>query len=136
MGPIRVIQGTAARRRQSAIEAAYDHFRVDRQGNLVSATLDQYHYLVGPFHDGLRETHPEVERVEDLDGRHPRLPARPGQAAPNGPDGVHLDEHYTRQLRSKLRESCASTWVENGGASATTSRANRAPDGVPQDEDA
>jgi len=41
MAPMRVIQGTAERRRQSAIEAAYDHFRVDRQGNLVSAcTLD------------------------------------------------------------------------------------------------
>src|SRR5947207_1360760 len=36
MAPMRVIQGTAARHRQSAIEAAYDHFRVDRQGNLVS----------------------------------------------------------------------------------------------------
>jgi hypothetical protein len=36
MAPMRVIQGTAARPRRSAIEAACDHFRVDRQGNLVS----------------------------------------------------------------------------------------------------
>lgn len=65
---VRVIQGTAARSRQSAIEAAYDHFRVDRQGNLVSAnTLDHYHYLVSPFFDWLREVRPDVERFEDLD---------------------------------------------------------------------
>jgi integrase len=68
MGPVRVIQGTAARSRQSAIEAAYDHFRVDRQGNLVSAnTLDHYHYLVSPFFDWLREARPDVERFEDPD---------------------------------------------------------------------
>jgi hypothetical protein len=65
---MRVIQGTAALRRQSAIEAAYDHFRLDRQGNLVSAnTLQHYRYLVGPFFDSLREAHPDVEGFEDLD---------------------------------------------------------------------
>jgi hypothetical protein len=65
---MRVIQGTAALRRQSAIEAAYDHFRLDRQGNLVSAnTLQHYRYLVGPFFDWLREAHPDVEGFEDLD---------------------------------------------------------------------
>ncbi len=68
MAPMRVIQGTAARSCQSAIEAGYDHFRVNRQGNLVSgSTLDHYRYLVGPFFDWLREEHPEVERFEDLD---------------------------------------------------------------------
>lgn len=62
MAPMRVIQGTAERHRQSPIEAAYDHFRLDRQGNLVSAnTLQHYHYLVGPFFGWLREAHPEVE---------------------------------------------------------------------------
>jgi len=65
---MRVIQGTATRPRQSAIEAAYDHFRVDRQGNLVSGnTLDHYHYLVGPFFDWLRDQRPDIERFEDLD---------------------------------------------------------------------
>ena len=68
MAPMRVIQGTAARPRQSAIEAAYDHFRVDRQGNLASgSTLDHYHYLVGPFFTWLREERPDVMRFEDLD---------------------------------------------------------------------
>lgn len=68
MGRVRVIQGTTARSRQSAIEAAYDHFRVDRQGNLVSGnTLDHYDYLVSPFFDWLREAGPDVERFEDLD---------------------------------------------------------------------
>jgi hypothetical protein len=67
---MRVIQGTVARPRQSAIEAAYDHFRVDRQGNLVSGnTLDHYHYhyLVGPFFEWLRAERPDVDRFEDLD---------------------------------------------------------------------
>src|SRR5262245_6314495 len=68
MAPMWVIQGTAAGPRHSAIQAAYDHFRVDHQGNLVSAnTLQHYHYLVGPFFDWLREAHPDVERFEDLD---------------------------------------------------------------------
>jgi integrase len=62
------IQNRVARRRQTAIEAAYDHFRLDRQGNLVSAsTLDHYRYLVGPFFGWLRQARPEVERFEDLD---------------------------------------------------------------------
>lgn len=66
MGPVRVIQGTAASSRQSAIEAAYDHFRVDRQGNLESGNmLDHYHYLVSPFFDWLREARPDVERFDD-----------------------------------------------------------------------
>src|SRR2546421_9173498 len=70
MAPMRVLQGTAARGRQTAIEAAYDHFRVDRQGNLVSGkTLDHYHYhyLVGPFFTWLRDQRPGLERFEDLD---------------------------------------------------------------------
>src|SRR5205807_9433268 len=68
MAPMRVIQGTAARPRQSAIEAAYDHFRVDRQGNLASSnTLDHYHYLVGPFFEWLRDERPDVDRFEHLD---------------------------------------------------------------------
>jgi pimeloyl-ACP methyl ester carboxylesterase len=50
MASTRVVQGTATRPRQSAIEATCDHFRVDRQGNLVSRnTLDHHDHLVGPF---------------------------------------------------------------------------------------
>jgi len=64
---MRVIQGTASRPRESAIEAAYDHFRVDRQGNLVSGnTLDHYHYPVGPFFECLRAERPDVDRFEHL----------------------------------------------------------------------
>ena len=67
MAHMRVIQGTAVRSRQSAVEAAYDHFRVDRQGNLVSgSTLDHYRYLVEPFFAWLREERPDVDRFEDL----------------------------------------------------------------------
>jgi hypothetical protein len=35
MGSMRVVEGGLSRR-QSAVEAAYDHFRLDRRGNLVS----------------------------------------------------------------------------------------------------
>src|SRR5215467_13208429 len=39
-----------ARRRQPPIRAAYEHFRLDRQGALVSrATLDFYDGMVLPF---------------------------------------------------------------------------------------
>ena len=67
MANVRVMQGTALRPRQSAIEVAYDHFRVDRQGNLVSGnTLDHYQYLVGPFFVWFREERPDVDGFEDL----------------------------------------------------------------------
>ncbi len=54
MGPVRVLQGAGLeRRQQSLVEAAYDHFRLDRQGNPVSAnTLQDYDYLVVPFSNG------------------------------------------------------------------------------------
>src|SRR5215472_14612230 len=66
---MRVIQGTAAEARpRSGIESAYDHFRLERQGELVSqSTLAHYDYMVQPFLDWLRREQPEVRRFEDLD---------------------------------------------------------------------
>jgi hypothetical protein len=47
---IRVISGAAEARVRSNVEAAYDHFRLERQGDLASpATLEHYDYMVGPF---------------------------------------------------------------------------------------
>lgn len=47
---LRVISGSAAAPRHAALEAAYQHFRLERQGNLVSAsTLEHYDWLVRPF---------------------------------------------------------------------------------------
>ena len=85
MAHMRVVQGTAARHRQSAIEAAYDHFRVDRQGNLVSgSTLDHYRYLVGPFNA------PKVHTKEPTPVPHHAAPEDPGglraAQAPGGGD--------------------------------------------------
>jgi hypothetical protein len=55
-------------RRQNAIEAAYDHLRLDRQGSLVSAnTLGRYDFFLLPFLEWLRQAHPQVERFDDLD---------------------------------------------------------------------
>ena len=66
---MRVIQGTAAEARpRSGIESAYDHFRLERQGELVSqSTLEHYDYMVQPFLDWLRREQPDVRRFEDLD---------------------------------------------------------------------
>jgi hypothetical protein len=47
---LRVITGLAAAPPHSALEAAYQHFRLERQGNRVSAsTLEHYDWLVRPF---------------------------------------------------------------------------------------
>jgi site-specific recombinase XerD len=45
-----VLQGGARERRRSPVEAAYEHFRLERQDNLVSAaTLQHYDDMVLPF---------------------------------------------------------------------------------------
>jgi hypothetical protein len=45
-----VLDGASQTKAQSQLEAAYDHFRLDRQGNLVSrATLEHYDFMVTPW---------------------------------------------------------------------------------------
>lgn len=67
---MRVIQGQLAElepHRTSAIEAAYQHFRLDKQGNLVSPkTLRHYEWTIRPFLRWLAEEHPAVARFEQL----------------------------------------------------------------------
>jgi len=67
---VRVIQGRLAEsepHRTSAIEAAYQHFRLDKQGSLVSPkTLQHYEWTIRPFLRWLDEEHPEVLRFEQL----------------------------------------------------------------------
>ena len=73
MAPVmRVLEGgvqpAGEARRRSAIESTYEHFRLDRQGNLASrATLDHYDFMVGPFLQWLASERPDVRRFEDLD---------------------------------------------------------------------
>lgn len=66
---MRVISGAAeAARVRSGVEAAYDHFRPERQGDLASArTLEHCDYMFGAFLRWLVEARPDVRRVEDLD---------------------------------------------------------------------
>jgi site-specific recombinase XerD len=60
------------RRRQPSIRAGYEHFRLEREGALVStATLDFYDAMVLPFLDWL--TAEGVERFDHLDVSHARL---------------------------------------------------------------
>jgi integrase/recombinase XerD len=67
---VRVIQGRLAEsepHRTSAIEAAYQHFRLDKQGSLVSPkTLRHYEWTIRPFLRWLDEEHPHVARFEQL----------------------------------------------------------------------
>lgn len=64
---MRVINGSAPRPR-SALRAAYEEFRLDRQGELVSPrTLEYYDDRIGQFLDWLAEERPEIRRVGDLD---------------------------------------------------------------------
>ena len=64
---MRVIDGSAPRPR-SALRAAYEEFRLDRQGELVSPrTLEYYDDRIGQFLDWLAHERPEVRRVGDLD---------------------------------------------------------------------
>jgi site-specific recombinase XerD len=67
---VRVIQGPLAEtepHRTSAIEVAYQHFRLDKQGSLVSPkTLQHYEWTIRPFLRWLDDEHPEVLRFEQL----------------------------------------------------------------------
>jgi hypothetical protein len=64
---ISVLEGGVGKRVRSPLEAAYDHFRLDRQGDLVSeATLQHYDAMVGPFLTWAIEG-AGVRRFEDLD---------------------------------------------------------------------
>jgi hypothetical protein len=61
-----------ARERRPAIRTGYEHFRVERQGELVSrTTLDFYNAMILPFRDWLDGE--GVQRFEHLDVDHSRL---------------------------------------------------------------
>src|SRR5215471_18436279 len=65
---MRVISRPEERRPQTAMEAAYDEFRLDRMAELVSArTLDHYDHMVLPFFAWLYREHPEVTDFIGLD---------------------------------------------------------------------
>ena len=53
--------------RTSAIEAAYQHFHLDKQGSLVSPkTMRNYEWTIRPFLRWLDEEYPQVMRFERL----------------------------------------------------------------------
>src|SRR5260370_25551330 len=67
---VRVIQGRLAEsepHRSSTIEAAYQHFRLDKQGSLVSPkTLRHDEWTIRPFLRWLDDEHQQVARFEQL----------------------------------------------------------------------
>src|SRR5215831_19149437 len=81
---ISILEGGAGMQVRSPLEAAYDHFRLERQGDLVSpATLEHYDAMVVPFLTWVREG-AGVRRFEDLDiglvrAYRAELATRPGK---------------------------------------------------------
>jgi hypothetical protein len=67
MGPkMRVLEGGWERGR-SSLEAAYDHYRLELRGNLVSKnTLEHYDYLVRPLFDWLDLERPYARSFESV----------------------------------------------------------------------
>ncbi|HEX6350822.1 MAG TPA: tyrosine-type recombinase/integrase, partial [Candidatus Dormibacteraeota bacterium] len=64
---MRVIHSLAVRP-QSQLRSAYEHFRLERQGDLVSPkTLEYYDYMLQPFLGWLEAEHPQRVGFEDLD---------------------------------------------------------------------
>ncbi len=64
---MRVLAGTAAGRRRTPLEDAYDQFRLERQGNRLSPqTLASYDYHIEGFFAWLRSEHPGVRQFKDL----------------------------------------------------------------------
>ena len=69
---MRVLEGTTGRR-PTALEEAYQVFRLERQGNLVAPrTLEFYDRRVGELIAWLHSEAPAVERVEDVGVNHLR----------------------------------------------------------------
>lgn len=69
---MRVLEATAGRR-PTALDEAYQVFRLERQGNLVAPrTLEFYDRRVGELIAWLRSEAPTVERVEDVGVNHLR----------------------------------------------------------------
>src|SRR5438105_12929071 len=95
---MKVLDGTAVRS-PTQLQDAYELFRLERQGNLVTPrTLEFYDLRIGEFFAWLGRDAPGVERIADVDVNHLRrfrayMAARPGglQAA-GGDAGGAADE--------------------------------------------
>ena len=69
---MRVLDGTAVRS-PSQLQDAYELFRLERQGNLVTPrTLEFYDLRIGEFFAWLGRDAPGVERIADVDVNHLR----------------------------------------------------------------
>jgi hypothetical protein len=97
---VHVIQGRLAEvepHRISAIEAAYQHFRLDKQSLVSPKTLRHCDGMIRPFLRWLDEEHPRVGPFEQLGvdrvreyrehnrrGRNAHFPVRPSTSVPGG----------------------------------------------------
>lgn len=64
---MRVIEGSPQVRRRTPLQDAYEHFRLERQGNRASHhTLNAYDFHVGGLLKWLAVEYPDVRRVEDV----------------------------------------------------------------------
>lgn len=71
---LRVLSGQPQPVGRTPLESAYDHFRLERQGNLCSpATLQHHDNMVLPFLRRLHQERPDLRRPEELDVQLLRL---------------------------------------------------------------
>ena len=125
---MRVLEGTAGRR-PTALEDAYQVFRLERQGNLVAPrTLEFYDRRVGELISWLRNEEPTGERVEDVGVNHLRA-FRAFMTERRRPDGQPLQAgpctrrtaRFTRSSPGRSSTDTAST----GGCCGCLRRAGR-----------
>ena len=144
---MRVLEGIAGRR-PTALEEAYQVFRLERQGNLVAPrTLEFYDRRVGELIAWLRSEAPTVERVEDVGVNHLRA-FRAFMTERRRPDGQPLagrdsacvasrDSHVprlggARRLRRRRADApaAAAAPAAQGGDGLPRDPAARHPDGL------
>jgi len=92
---MKVLDGTAVRN-HSQLDDAYELFRLERHGNLVTKrTLEFYDLRIGEFFAWLSREAPALERIEDIDVNHLRafrayMAARPRRdGKPLQPETLH-----------------------------------------------
>lgn len=109
---MRVLDGTANNSR-TQLQDAYELFRLERQGNLVTKrTLEFYDLRIGEFFAWLRREAPGLGRIDDVDVNHLRG-FRAHMAARPRPDGKPLQPETLHASHRALHTLFA--WAERDG---------------------
>jgi integrase len=110
---MKILQGSAPRRRRTPIEDAYDQFRLERQGNRLSPrTLASYDYHLDGFFGWLHAQHPDVRQFKDLTVEVARI-YRAEMAARPGQRGRPLSAETLQDSHASIRVFLR--WADNEG---------------------